>query len=191
MNPQPSSSVAAAQPVEPAPPVGGILQRLANLLAAIGTLWIFFLMFLVVADVAGRNFFDKPITGVAEFAANSVVAIVFLQLTAGILSGRMTRSDTLLQIIWRRSPAVGRAMEVLYALTGAVVFAVLAYVGWPELTTAWQGNEFFGVRGVYMVPTWPFRGLLVLGSVLAAVVYLMLAGALMGGAKPIESIGHE
>lgn len=191
MNRQHSPSLAAARPAEPAPPVGGLVQRFANLLAAIGTLWIFFLMFLVVADVAGRNFLDRPITGVAEFAANSVVAIVFLQLTAGILSGRMTRSDTLLQAIWRRRPGVARAMEVLYALIGAVVFAVLAYVAWPELAAAWQGNEFFGVRGVYMVPTWPFRGVLVLGSVLGAVVYLMLAAALAGGAKPIGSVGHE
>ena len=186
MTPQHPSSSSAAQPA-----VGGILKRLAELLAAIGTLWIFFLMFLIVADVAGRNFLDRPITGVAEFAAHSVVAIVFLQLTAGITSGRMTRSDSLLQLIWRRVPAVGRGLEVLYALVGAVVFAVLAYVAWPELMTAWRGNEFFGVRGVYMVPTWPFRGLLVVGSALAALVYLLMAFALVGGAKPVEGGGHE
>lgn len=180
----------AAGTAEPAP-VGGLLQRFSNFLAATGTLWIFFLMFLIVADVAGRNFLDRPITGVAEFAANSVVAIVFLQLGAGILSGRMTRSDTLMQVIWRRSPGLGRALEVLYALIGAVAFGVLAYVGWPELISAWKGNEFFGVRGVYMVPTWPFRALLVLGSTLAAVIYLLLAAAVMGGAKPIGSVAHE
>ncbi len=79
-------------------------RRLANVLAAIGTLWIFFLMFLVVADVVGRNFLDSPITGVAEFAARSVAAIVFLQLAAAILSGKMTRSDFLLRLLARRSP---------------------------------------------------------------------------------------
>lgn len=191
MIPQLQPSLSAAQPVEAAPAADGLLQRLANLLAAIGTLWIFFLMFLIVADVTGRNFLNRPITGVAEFAANSVVAIVFLQLTAGITSGRMTRSDSLLQVVWRRWPGLGRSLEVLYALIGAVVFAVLVYVAWPELMTAWRGNEFFGVRGVYMVPTWPFRGLVVIGSSLAALVYLLMAFALMRGAKPIGSVGHE
>jgi TRAP-type C4-dicarboxylate transport system permease small subunit len=81
------------------------LQGLANAMAAIGTVWIFLMMLLIVADVLGRNFFDAPITGVAEFAARSVASIVFLQLAAAVCSGRMTRSDFLLRIIGKRSAA--------------------------------------------------------------------------------------
>ena len=77
----------------------------AHVLAAVGTVWIFVLMLLVVADVVGRNFLDAPITGVAEFAARSVASIVFLQLAAAICTGRMTRSDFLLRLIGHRSPA--------------------------------------------------------------------------------------
>lgn len=157
----------------------GPFQTLANAQAAIGTVWIFFLMFLIVADVLGRNFLDKPITGVAEFAGRSIVAIVFLQLAAAIGSGRMTRSDFLIQIVHRRLPCVGRILEVLYALIGATLFAVLAYSAWPEFQSAWTSNEFFGIRGVYTIPTWPFRGLIVLGSVMTVVAYLLAVPGLL------------
>ncbi len=99
--------LAAETPV--ATPVKNPLLGPANVLAAIGTAWIFVLMLLVVADVLGRNFLDAPITGVAEFAARSVASIVFLQLAAAICTGRMTRSDFLLRMLGRRSPGAMRA----------------------------------------------------------------------------------
>lgn len=129
-------------------------------------------MFLIVADVLGRNLFNSPITGVAEFAGRSVVGIVFLQLGAAIVRGRMTRSEFLL----RRLPLrLQRLIEGLFALVGVGLFAILAYISWPEFMVAWQSNEFFGVRGVYTVATWPFKLLLVVGSVMAAIAYLLLA----------------
>ena len=152
---------------------------MSNVLAAIGTAWIFVLMLLVVADVLGRNFLDAPITGVAEFAARSVASIVFLQLAAAICTGRMTRSDFLLRMLGRRSPGAMKAMEVLNVVVGALLFLLLAAIAWPEFTAALQAAEYFGVQGVYTVPTWPFRLLIVVGSVLAAVAYLACIPALM------------
>ena len=34
--------------------------------------------------------------------------------------------------------------------------------------TAWQGAEFFGVQGVFTIPTAPFRAITVLGSMVAS-----------------------
>lgn len=162
----------AAEGVSAAPPDPHPLEGIARVLAAAGTVWIFLMMLMIVADVVGRNFLDKPITGVAEFAARSVASIVFLQLAAAICSGRMTRSDFLLRIIGARSLGALRALEVFNALLGATLFAVLALIAWPELADAWRSNEFFGVQGVYTVPTWPFRALIVAGSIAAAAAYL-------------------
>lgn len=153
--------------------------RLANLLAALGTLWIFILMGLVVADVAGRNFFDLPLTGVAEFAGLSVAAIVFLQLGTGVYGGRMARAGFFIDIIERRFPRVRLALDVIYALVGCVIFALLACVAWPELVESWQSNEFYGVRGLYMIPGWPFRALVMIGAVMASLAYLFLVPALL------------
>ena len=176
MNPESDDTDFASVPAQIG---GGAFDRLAQVLAAVGTLWIFGLMFLVVADVVGRNFLDRPITGVAEFAARSVAAIVFLQLASAILAGKMTRSDFVLRLVGRRSPRAVAVLEVGIAVVGALLFAALAYVSWPEWALSWTGNEYFGVQGVFTIPTWPFRGLLVLGSLVAALAYLMTIPAFL------------
>lgn len=157
----------------------GWFVRLANLLAALGTFWIFVLMGLVVADVAGRNFFDTPLTGVAEFAGLSVAAIVFLQLGAGILGGRMTRAGFFIDMIGRRLPRLRLALDVIYALVGCVIFGLLTYIAWPELVESWQSDEFYGVRGLYMIPGWPFRALAVVGAAMGSLAYLFLIPVLL------------
>ena len=149
------------------------LEFPANMLASLGTVWIFLIMALVVADVVGRNFLDRPITGVAEFSSRSVGAIVFLQLAAAVCSSRMTRSDFLLNFIGKRSAKGVIALDVFNALVGAALFAALAWIGWSEFSSSWTSSEFYGVQGVYSVPAWPFRGLLVAGSAVGALCYLM------------------
>jgi TRAP-type mannitol/chloroaromatic compound transport system permease small subunit len=163
----------AAEGGAPAPSDPHPLQGVARALAAVGTVWIFLMMMMVVADVVGRNFLDTPITGVAEFAARSVASIVFLQLAAAICSGRMTRSDFLLRLVGARSLTALRVLEVGNAVLGTALFVALAFIAWPELAEAWRSSEFFGVQGVYTVPTWPFRALIVGGSVVAAGAYLL------------------
>jgi TRAP-type C4-dicarboxylate transport system permease small subunit len=161
------------------PAISNPLLGVANVLAAVGTVWIFLMMLLIVADVLGRNFFDAPITGVAEFAARSVASIVFLQLAAGICLGRMTRSDFLLRIIGKRSLGTVKALEVFNVVVGALLFLALAFIAWPEFIEAIKIHEYFGVQGVFTVVTWPFRALIVLGSVAAALAYLACIPSLL------------
>lgn len=149
------------------------LQIPANFLAAIGTVWIFGMMFLVVADVVGRNFLNLPITGVAEFAARSVASIVFLQIAAAICSGRMTRSDFLLRILKNKKPVIAKGLEVFNVCVGCFLFLALALIAWPELMESIHSAEYFGVQGVYTVATWPFRAIIIIGSVFAALAYIL------------------
>ena len=86
--------VDGAMPSFATAPVGAVLGSVANILSAIGTIWIGLLMVLIVLDVIGRNFLNAPITGVAEIAGRSVVAIVFLQIAAAVMQGRLTRADS-------------------------------------------------------------------------------------------------
>jgi hypothetical protein len=65
------------------------------------------------------------------------------------------------------------ALDVLNALVGAALFAALAAMAWPEFRNSWASNEFYGVQGVYSVPAWPFRGLIIAGSAAAALCYLL------------------
>jgi len=155
------------------PPAANPLRPVAEVMSALGTLWIGAMMLLIVADVLGRNFFNAPITGVAEFAAHSVASIVFLTLAAAICSGRMTRSDFVMRLIGDRAPGVVTALEVINLLVGTALFVLLAWIGWPELVQSWTSKEFFGVQGVVTLPSWPFRALLVLGAAVAALAYLL------------------
>jgi TRAP-type C4-dicarboxylate transport system permease small subunit len=170
---------------EPAPAAPHPMRQVAEVLAAIGTVWIFALMLLVVADVVGRNFLDAPITGVAEFASRSVASIVFLTLASAICGGRMTRSDFVPRLLGDRAPGLVRALDVTNALLGVLLFAGLAAIGWPELVRSWQGNEYFGVQGVATMAAWPFRALLVGGSAVAALAYLLAIPALWHAPQPV------
>lgn len=163
-----------------APPArrgGGPFALAANALAAIGTVWIFLMMLVIVADVAGRNLFDAPITGVAEVCARSVVAIVFLQIASAVLAGRMTRADFLIRPVSRRFPGLTRVMEALFALAGVAVYVAILLAAWPDTAEAWRSGEYFGVQGVFTIPTLPFRAIIVIGAGFAALAYLIVAAA--------------
>ncbi|ETX29156.1 TRAP transporter small permease subunit [Roseivivax isoporae] len=156
-------------------PVGAVLGATCAVLSSVGVVWIGLLMLLIVADVIGRNFFDAPITGVAEIAGHSVVAIVFLQTAAAIMQGRLTRADFLFRRIARGSARVAGAIESLFCLAGAAVFALIAYASWPKMIDAWMTGEFFGVQGVFTIPTFPFRLIIVIGALLATAAALYRA----------------
>lgn len=156
-------------------PVGTTLGLAAALLSSIGTVWIGGLMLLVVADVIGRNFLNAPITGVSEIAARSVVAIVFLQVSHAILQGRLTRADFLIRRIGAGLPGARRGLEVIFTLVGAVVFALIVWASWGKTVNSWTTAEFFGVQGVFTIPTFPFRAITIVGSVLACLCCLYRA----------------
>lgn len=156
-------------------PYGAVLGSIAATMSAVGTASIGALMLLIVADVIGRNFLNAPITGVSEIAARAVVAIVFLQVPAAILQLRLTRADFLVRRLQKSSPRLVAWLEALFCLAGAIVFALILWASWPKFLSAWQSTEFFGVQGVWTIPTWPFRGITILGSAVAALAALYRA----------------
>jgi len=163
------------------------VRLLLDLLAAIGTIWTFGLMCLICADVIGRSFLSAPITGVAEIAAHSVVGIVFLQIGATVYNRRMTRADFLIDRIHRAAPGLGRAIEIAFMVLGAAIMVFVAQAAWPGLWNSVAAREFFGVQGLFTVPTWPFRALIVLGGGAGALAYVALLAAEIR--RPLRSSG--
>lgn len=141
-------------------------QKVLMIMAALGTAWIFILMFVVCADVIGRAVFSQPIHGVGTFAGFSIIGIVFLQLPEALHSGRLTRSDFLLVLVDRRLPRLRWAIEAVFCVVGALVFGLCAKVSVPTLERAWKTAEQAGVEGLFTFPTWPFRFLIVFGMLL-------------------------
>ena len=155
---------------------GAVLAALNSL----GTLWILVLMVVVNADVAGRTGFNSPIPGVAEFGRLSIVGIIFLSLAHGLREGRITRADSLLRAIGRRAPRLGAAMEALFALAGAALFAVLFYGSYPFLLDSWRSNEYAGVEGYVTFPIWPVRLVILAGAGLACLQFAFIAWQELG-----------
>ncbi len=91
---------------------------LVGALNAAGVVWVFALMFLIVADITARTVFDDPIAGVTEMVSLSLVACVFLQLAHAMLHGRLMRVEMFLTPLERRAPAAASAWHALFALVG-------------------------------------------------------------------------
>ncbi len=150
-------------------------HRLTGVMNAVGTVWIFALMVLINADVIGREAFATPVRGVTELVSLSIVGIVFLQLAHTLWSGRMTRSDALLNRLRRARPGLAAALEALYHATGAVLFAVLFWASLPYLRKAIDIGEYVGALGDFTAPTWPVRAIILIGSAATAITFALLA----------------
>jgi TRAP-type C4-dicarboxylate transport system permease small subunit len=148
--------------------------RLVDALNAAGSMLIGAVMLLMCADVLLRDLANRPIDGVAELVATSIVIIVFLQLPATLRHGRMSRADLFIDPYITRRPRAGKRLRALFSLACVFACGVIAYATWKPLARAWTDQEYLGVEGVFTFPTWPMRAVVLLGAALAAVQYLLL-----------------
>lgn len=128
-------------------------------------------MILICADILGRSLFNAPVQGVAEIVANSIVAIVFLQVAHALMTGRMTRTDLLIGWLEDERPFAAAFIRLTFHLAGILVFAMIALGTWPKLIDAWVENEFFGAQGVFTAPVWPIKACLFAGSLLTCLAF--------------------
>jgi TRAP-type mannitol/chloroaromatic compound transport system permease small subunit len=55
------------------------------------------------------------------------------------------------------------------------MFALIVRATWPLLQRSIERQEFFGVPGLFTMPTWPIRLIMVIGSTAVVLVYLVKA----------------
>jgi TRAP-type C4-dicarboxylate transport system permease small subunit len=141
-----------------------------GMLVAAATL-AFLLCFLVVADVLGRDVFSRPVKGTKEMVEASIVIICFLQAAFAIRSGGMIRVDVFVSSLPPRGQAV---LAVVGALFGAAFFGLVCWGSLDPAAHAWNSNEFEG-EGALRIPSWPARFVVVAGTALATIQYLISA----------------
>ncbi len=142
---------------------------------AIGTAWVFVLLIIVNLDIFSRFLFNYPIRGVPEIVALSIVACVFLQIAHTLKVGRLTRSDTVLNWTRKRFPRLGHILEGIFHLTGAALFCVVFKGSISLFVKAWDIDEYVGAEGDFMAPVWPVKLIILFGSMVAVVQFLLLA----------------
>ena len=165
-------------------------EPLLSSLNSIGTLWTFALMVVISLDVIGRTAFNAPLPGVLELVRLSIVGIVFIQLAHTLRAGRITRADNLLRILQRRRPRLGYGLQMIFSLTGTMIFVVIFRASLPIFLRSWESGEYAGIEGYITYPVWPVRLIILIGSFCAGVQFLIFAWrdlqVVLSGVAPIE-----
>jgi len=146
-------------------------EWITNGLLVIAATLAFLLSFLVVADVTGRVLFNSPVKGTPEIVSISIVVICFLQAAYAIRSGGMLRVDAFVSVL--PAPARG-VLDIAGALLGAAFFGLILWGAYEPAVYSWTSDEFEG-EGALRVPVWPARFVIILGSALSILNYLLLA----------------
>jgi TRAP-type mannitol/chloroaromatic compound transport system permease small subunit len=149
----------------------GALVIASNML---GSLVIIAMTGAVVADVTGRYLLNAPINGTAEMVTMAVVAVLYLQLSYTLRSGRMTRSDAFYTSLVTRHPPVGNTLGLLFHIAGACLAAAIMAGAWPKFLAAWHEGYYVGVIGVFTFPEWPLLLTIFLGCALTGLQFVLL-----------------
>jgi len=142
---------------------------------SIGTAWVFILLIIINLDILSRFLFNRPIRGVPEIVSLSIVALVFMQIAHTLKVGRLTRAETLLNILRRKIPRGAKTLEGVFHLVGAGLFWLIFQGSYPMLTKAWKIGEYVGAEGDFMAPVWPVKLIILIGSTAAIIQFLLLA----------------
>jgi TRAP-type C4-dicarboxylate transport system permease small subunit len=142
----------------------------ARSLMVLAAVWSFVLCFIILADVVGRTFFNSPLHGTIEIVANSIVMIVFLQAGYAIRSQSMLRTEVLVNSL---GPNAQRVAFGFADLLGAAFFLVILLGAFDPAIRAFVNGEYEG-EGALRVPVWPTRFVILLGSGLSIINYLVL-----------------
>ena len=167
------------------------LDWISRTLLVLAAVLAFVLCFVVVADVSGRVLLNSPLKGTPEIVSYSIVVICYLQAAYAIRSGGMISTDAITTHLPLRVQAL---LAAFGALLGVLLFAIICWGGVDGAAHAWNSGEFEG-EGALRIPAWPARFVIVGGTALAALSYVLLMlrnlDAFRKGAPPTTaSTGH-
>lgn len=180
-----------ARPAHDAPPsfidrYDWAVEWASRVLLFFGGLGIIALMLHVCADVAGKYFFNKPITGTLEIVSwYYMVACVFLPLAFVQVQRQHLTVEMFTMGLSRRRLA---ALDGCVALAGLIYVGLLTYLVFGRAVKATADREILALT-FSDVPAWPSRWILpvsfgLFSLVLLAQVALDLRFALTGRGRP-------
>jgi len=151
-----------------------VIDNITQALNVTGTLLILALVVLVGVDVAGRNLFGSPVSGVPELVTLSIVAIVFLQIPQALKEGRMTRTQMLDALLKKRAPKLAQFVDSFFDLLGISVVSIILWATWPIFIKAWVRNDYIGAVGNFTAPTWPVKAAILIGGGMLILQFFIL-----------------
>jgi TRAP-type C4-dicarboxylate transport system permease small subunit len=135
------------------------VKRISEWMVVVSCVMLAVMMFVSVADVVGRYFFNKPIEGTWELTGMSLVvcgsfAMAYTQYVKGHIQ---------VNIICDRLPRRGRAGLYIFSYTMCIIAcALVIWQGWTRMV-----DYFFKTVGGQTIslgmPIWPFMAAMVIG----------------------------
>lgn len=150
-----------------------LLHICVVVLNAIGSLWVLLLVVLICADSFGRSFFSRPIDGVTELVAVTMAVIVFCQLPDTVRLGKLTRSDAFLGRMQASNSTAACLAVMSFDVLGMIVMGAIIVGTWPLLVESFVRGYYIGEQGVFTLPEWPIKAIIVLGSLACLLCFLV------------------
>lgn len=141
---------------------------------------------LIVADVAGRSLFKKPIPGGNELAVLIMVALIFL----GMAAAQQKEHNFSIELLTAHLPPA--ALKVARFIAMAASTAVCGALAWLTIDIAYSmtlSNE--SSYGVIAFPIWPSRIILAVGLVCLTLQFFFDLLRVIGLLPPKAAGTHE
>lgn len=135
----------------------------------IGSVIIFITMLLIMYDIFMRQLFNSPFLGTAEIIRNSIVVIVFLQITHTLMRGRHIRTTFVVERLSHKGKLI---LFILSSLLGVILFSLIAFSGFQPAIDSFLEGQYEG-EGALRVPTFPARFAIVIGSICMVIQFLI------------------
>lgn len=120
------------------------------------------LMLLTAADVAGRYFFNSPISGVFDLTHFAVSIMVYLGLAYCATRG----AHVVIELLYDKLPEAARGpLDRITNLAGCLLFAV---IGWRTAVLSLEVREMGEASQMMEIPLFPLYCVVAFGSVLFA-----------------------
>lgn len=145
-----------------------IYDKLLIVLNYISVVLIFLTAIWIFGDVVGRFFFNQPIPGTTELVKTAILPIVFLGAPYTLQKHGHIRTTVLVR---RMSPVNASLFGIVSCIIGIAVFSLMSIYGWEAAVKSLAVREFEGVQ--LRVPTYPSRFIMVIGSVLLTVQFVI------------------
>jgi tripartite ATP-independent transporter DctM subunit len=124
------------------------------------------LVVLINLDIIWRTLFSGSLPGVTEIVALAIPVLVFLALPYQVSGGLLIRNSYFL-----RKEDGNLTLEIFSNLVSIAISVGIVIATVPLLFTAIESGEFFGTPDVFTVSVWPLRLAILLGSLLAAILF--------------------
>lgn len=145
-----------------------MLNRLSRVLSLVGTALVLPMMVLIIADVALRFAFSRPITGTAEIASLMLVCMV-LGVSWCAIEGRHIRVSLVMDWFPLRAQAI---VDSITMLAGLVICIIITWQGYQSSLWVLESQEV--ASELLPLPVFPFYWIYVLGWVALCLVMVPL-----------------